>query len=153
MRSPHHPLVTLAALAALALAACDAYPTPPDARLPPGPPWGIVRFAFREYPGDTLSVIVTHGPTLEAARAYVRTGRGPRIPIGPIVRGAGIDGRYPFHFLPDQLRLVERVLEPCDAAFMYTEMDVEEFFREAAGAAEASHALWCPASAYPVAVY
>jgi len=152
MRSPHHPLVTLAALAALALAACDAYPTTPGPQSTPGLPWGIVRFAFEEYPGDTLSVIVTHGPTLEAARAYVRTGRGPRIPIGPIVRGAGIDGRYPFHFLPDQVRLVEHVLEPCDAAFMYTEIDVEEFFRVAAGALDASHVLWCPASAYPVAV-
>ena len=147
MRSLRPTLLPLVALlAGTVLASCDAYPTVPDH------PWGIVRFAFDDYPGDTLNVIVTHGPTLEAARTYIRTESGPRIPIGPIVRGAGIDGRYPFHFLADSVRLVESVSGGCDAAFMYTPLDVEEFFRTTVGSAEAAQAHWCPSGAYPVAV-
>ena len=51
-----------------------------------------------------------------------------------------IDGRYPFHFVADSVRLVESASGGCDAAFMYTSRDVEEFF-SSVGSAEAAQQL------------
>ena len=137
-------LPALAGLLAVAAGACE---------LSTGPVSGgaVVVFAFEGFPQDTLRVEVRDRETLRAAAAYVRTRQGPRMPIGPIVRGAGADSRYPFHFVPGSVRLAEVAMELCDGAPMRTAAEVEAFF-ELAGKAGARETTWCPWSAYPVEV-
>ncbi len=83
------------------------------------PAGGVIVFAFDGHPADTLRVLVLDPPTLAAAQAYLGGQGQARIPVGPIVRGPGVDSRYPFHFVPDSVRLAEVTIELCDAAPMH----------------------------------
>lgn len=143
-----------AALAAALLAGCEGS-TPPLA----GPstcvgipgPCAIVTFAWSAWP-DTMLVMVTHEPTIEAARSYVATGEGPSIPSGPILRGAGSDPRLPFHYVPEHVRLVDLAIELCDGRLMKTEAQLNEYLRGSTGNANASGGHFCPWDARPVHV-
>jgi hypothetical protein len=134
------------ALSALALlAACGSDATGPAY------PGAVVRFAFTGHPADTLRVLVRDRATVDAAVHYIVTGAGPHIPNGTIVRGAGADARYPFHFEPDSVRLADAAIELCDGAPMRTGGDVDEFF-SLSGPVERERARWCPWGAYPIGV-
>ena len=133
-----------AVLLAMAGGACTET-TADDAR------GAVVVFAFDGHPQDTLRVEVTDPETILQAEAYVRTGKGAHIPIGPIARGAGADPRYPFHFVADSVRLAEMTMELCDGAPMRTEAQVNELF-ELTGRAGKETAPYCPWSARPIAV-
>ncbi|MDF1503183.1 hypothetical protein [Roseisolibacter sp. H3M3-2] len=117
-----------------------------------GGPAALVTFAFRAHPQDTLVVEVRDTASARRAREYVATGRGPHIPSGWIVRGAGADPRYPFHFTPGSVRLAEATIELCDGAPMRTAAAVDQYMRGATGQQAPDSARWCPWSAYPVAV-
>ena len=138
-----------AALAAAALvgAACGG-----DDPASPADEAATVVFAFESHPDDTLEVRVRHAPTIAAARAYVNTKQGPRIPVGRIVRGAGSDPTYPFHFVPTSVRLAEATIELCDGAPMRTPAEVDAFIAGATGKPNARSATWCPWSAYPIGI-
>lgn len=112
----------------------------------------MIVFAFEGDPADTLRVLVRHPPTVDVARAYLRGENHANIPIGPIRRGAGVDPRYPFHFIPDSVRLAEFAIELCDAAPMRTPEAVDEFIIGSTGDSTATSATWCPWSATPIAV-
>jgi len=128
-------------LAVLALACSDQ-----------GPDEGaIVTFAF-EGRAATMRVLVTNDATIAQAESRIATGEGAAIPIGPIVRGAGIDGRYPFHFLPDSLELTELAIELCDGAPMTTAEQVDDFIEGSTGDRSSPRATWCPWGAYPIEV-
>jgi hypothetical protein len=111
----------------------------------------IVTFAFQGRT-DTMLVLITDRVTIAQAETRVRTGRGAAIPIGPIVRGAGVDPRFPFHFLPDSVRLAEVAIELCDGRPMRTAAEVDDFFEGSTGHRDAPRATWCPWGAYPIAV-
>lgn len=137
-------------LALLAFAACGGEGEEP---LGPAPEEAVISFAFQARPQDTLLVLVRNQETIAAAQQYIRDRRGAHIPIGPIRRGAGpADPRYPFHFVPDSVRLAEITIELCDGALMRTTAEVDAFFEGATGAANAASAPYCPWSAYPVRV-
>jgi hypothetical protein len=97
-------------------------------------------------------VLVTDPVTIAQAEARIANGTGPAFPIGPIVRGAGIDARYPFHFLPDSVRLAELAVEVCDGAPMKTPAEVDDFIEASTGNRSAPRAVWCPWSGFPMAV-
>jgi hypothetical protein len=111
----------------------------------------VVRFAFDGNPRDTMRVLITDPATIEAARAYIRTKQGAHIPIGPIVIGAGIDARYPYHFDPDAVRLAELAIEVCDGAPMRTPAEVAAFIQGSTGSTTA-RATWCPWGGRPVSI-
>ena len=111
----------------------------------------VVTFAFSGST-DTMRVHVRKASTIEAARAYIQTQTGPKFPIGTIVRGAGADPKYPFHYLPDEVSLAEVAMELCDGRPMKTEAAVEQFFTGSTGRSNAPTATYCPWGAYPVAV-
>ncbi len=134
-------------LALLAVAACGD-----DTAAPAQPRDGaIITFAFDQL-ADTLRVHVRDSATIAEAERRVGTGTGSRMPVGPIVRGAGVDARYPFHYLPDSLRLSDLAMEICDGRPMRTPAQVNEFFLLATGSANAARATWCPWGAHPIAV-
>jgi hypothetical protein len=95
---------------------------------------------------------VTDPVTIAQAEARIATGTGPTFPIGPIARGAGTDARYPFHFLPDSVRLAELAVEACDGAPMKTAAEVDDFFEGSTGNRNAPRAVWCPWGGFPMAV-
>ena len=139
-----------AALTIPALAvACDDSATEPGDDLPAA--GAIVTFAFAGNPADTLRVHVLDPATIAAARAYVTTKTGAAFPIGPIRRGAGVDARYPFHFVADSVRLAEVAMELCDGAPMRTAAAVDSFF-VLTGRPTAQSTTYCPWGAYPVDV-
>lgn len=111
----------------------------------------IVTFAF-EATNDTMLVLVTDSATIRHAEDRVATGSGPRMPVGPIVRGAGIDTRYPFRFEPEAVRLADVAIEVCDGRPMKSAAEVNQFFEWSTGNASAPRATWCPWGAKPVAV-
>jgi hypothetical protein len=135
-----------------AVVACAENGVAPDEQRDDPGAGAIVSFAFRSNPQDTMLVEVRDTTTVRLARAYVTTGRGPHIPSGYIVRGAGVDPRYPFHFVPASVRLAEVTIELCDGAPMRTPQAVDAYMRGATGQAAPDSARWCPWSAYPVAV-
>jgi hypothetical protein len=140
----------LAALTFTGLAAaCDDSATEPEEDAPAG--GAIVTFAFEGHPADTLRVHVLDSATIAAARAYVATRSGPTIPVGPIRRGAGVDPRYPFHFVPDSVRLADMAMELCDGSPMRTAAAVDSLFAWTGRAGQQS-TTYCPWSAYPIAV-
>jgi hypothetical protein len=111
----------------------------------------IVTFAFQGAT-DTMLVLIEDPVTIARAEARARTGVGAAIPIGPIVRGAGVDPRFPFRFLPDSVRLTELAIELCDGRPMRTAEEVDDFFEGSTGNRGAPRATWCSWGAYPVAV-
>jgi hypothetical protein len=130
----------------LAAACCCGPPTQPPLDV------GIVTFVFDGRPGDTMRVIVDHAPTLAAARRAVSDPRAARIPIGPILRGAGTDPRWPFHFDPLEIRIADAAMELCDGAPMRTAGEVDAFLA-GTGNADAERTTWCPWGARPIAVH
>jgi hypothetical protein len=142
-----HTLIA-AAGAAIALIGCgDNLTLPFD-----GVPGAIVRVVFDGNPADTLDIAVTDAATIAAARAFVLNGSGPRLVTGPIVKGVGYDPRFPFHFIPDSVKLADVAIEVCDGAPMHTTAEVEAFFQLSKGNANAPSAQWCPWNSRPIAV-
>jgi hypothetical protein len=147
-RHPHARQVRAAAVVAslsTLLSACDA------AVLEPRTEWGVIHFTFTDHPSDTLQVLVLDPATVMAAEAYLRSGRGPHVPSGPIRRGAGLDPRWPFHFVEHEVRMVEVSSPDCDAPPMRSSDDVETYFASSADR-EALQAPWCPSTAVPIDV-
>ncbi len=66
------------------------------------------------------------------------------------MRGAGEDPRYPFRFVPEEVRLVEAAMELCDGAPMRTAAEVDAYFLGATGSRRSKRAPWCPWSARPL---
>jgi hypothetical protein len=119
---------------------------------PPGPVSAIVTFAFNGDAADTMNVLVTRQSTIAAAQAYIATHRGPHLLAGTIVRGAGIDDRYPFQFVPESVEIIDAAVEVCDGTPMRTEAAVNDFFAASLGNRNAPAATWCPWSSYPIKV-
>ena len=137
----------LGGLPLAALLACGGDgPTPPAPEGPAAEVW----FAFGGYPADTLRVLLRGAGAIADVEAYLATQDGPRIPAGTIVRGAGLDPRYPFHFIPESVQIVDAAIELCDGQPMRTPAEVDEYMRGATGDANPERAPWCPWSAYPV---
>jgi hypothetical protein len=113
------------------------------------PAAAIVTIAWSSRP-DTMRVRVEGAQVIQAAEEYVRTGSGPGIVAGRIVRGAGVDPSVPFHYLPDSISLVEVAAELCDSALLRTPAAVDRFFSGATGRADAVSAPYCPWDARPV---
>ena len=109
-------------------------------------------FAFEGHPADTMVVTTNRPETIAAAKAYIATQRGPKLLAGTIVRGSGIDPRYPFQFVPETVQLIGAAVEACDGAPMRTEAAVNDFFQASQGNRNAPAATWCPWSSYPIAV-
>lgn len=138
----------LAAGAALAATvACDD----PAATSPLPEGGAIVTFTFSAT-NDTLDVLVLDSATIAQAREHAETGTGPKMPVGPIVRGAGIDPRFPFHYVPAEVRLDDLAIEVCDGRPMRTAEEVNEFFELSTGSRNSAQATWCPWGATPIAV-
>ncbi len=112
----------------------------------------VVTLVFDGRPADTMRVFVQSPAAIQAARDFVRTSTGPRLMSGTIVRGAGADPRFPFHFLPESIALVDTAIELCDGAPMRTPQAVDEFFLGSTGRADAQAATWCPWSSRPIAI-
>ena len=119
-----------------------------------GLPDGAVEvvLAFDGYPQDTLRIAITDTSAIRMAREFVNTRQGPKLPIGQIVRGSGIDRRYPYRYEPASVRFADFAIEVCDGAPMRTDSAVVEFMRGATGEANPTSATWCPWGAYPIAV-
>jgi hypothetical protein len=121
---------------------------------PLGLPDGAVEvvLAFDGFPQDTMRIAITDTSAIRLAREYVSTKQGPKLPIGRIVRGSGIDRRYPYRYEPESVRFADFAMELCDGAPMRTDSAVVEFMRGATGEANPTSATWCPWAAYPIAV-
>ncbi len=141
------PVLRILSLLLLAAVACG------DPTTAPYQPrdGAIITFAFDQL-ADTLRVHVRDSATIANAERRVETGVGSRMPVGPIVRGAGVDPRYPFHFVADSMRFADLAMEVCDGRPMRTPAQVTEFFQLATGNPNATSATWCPWGAYPIAV-
>lgn len=146
-RGRFSPAAAAGVLALATLLACDS-----DTVV--GLPEGAVEvmLAFDGFPQDTLRIAITDTAAIRMAREYVTTKQGPRLPIGRILRGAGIDPRYPFHFEPASVQFADVAMEVCDGAPMRTDSAVVEFMRGATGLANPTSATWCPWAAYPIEV-
>lgn len=146
-RGRFSPAAAAGVLALATLLACDS-----DTVV--GLPGGAVEvmLAFDGFPQDTLRIAITDTAAIRMAREYVTTKQGPRLPIGRILRGAGIDPRYPFHFEPASVQFADVAMEVCDGAPMRTDSAVVEFMRGATGLANPTSATWCPWAAYPIEV-
>lgn len=119
-----------------------------------GLPEGAVEvvLAFDGFPQDTMRIAITDTAAIRMAREFVTTKQGPKLPIGRILRGAGIDPRYPFHFEPASVQFADVAMELCDGAPMRTDSAVVEFMRGATGLANPTSATWCPWAGYPIEV-
>ena len=111
-----------------------------------------VKLAFSGYPQDTMRIAITDTAAIRLAREFVNTGTGPKLPIGRIMRGAGLDPRYPFRFEPGSVQFADFAMEVCDGAPMRTDSAVVEFMKGATGELNPTSATWCPWGAYPIAV-
>ena len=111
-----------------------------------------VKLAFDGYPQDTMRIAITDTAAIRLARQFVNTGEGPRMPIGRIVRGRGLDPKWPFHYEPGSVNFADFAMEVCDGAPMRTDSAVVEFMKGATGELNPTSATWCPWGAYPVAV-
>lgn len=132
--------------------ACKSTTSAPDECLV-GPTAGaaVVTIAWTSRP-DSMQVLVHGGAVVKAACDYVRSGTGPRIMAGRIVRGAGVDPRVPFHYLPDSVSLVDNAIELCDSRLLRTTAEVDAYFLASTGRVDAPSAPYCPWSARPVHV-
>jgi len=139
-------LVSLLAATGVTIAAACGDTTSP---IPDG--GAVVTFAFSAS-DDTLDVLVLDPETIAQAEQRVATGLGPRMPIGPIVRGAGIDPQYPFHYIESDVRLADLAAEVCDGRPMRTPAEVDAFFELSTGNRNAARATWCPWGATPIRV-
>lgn len=111
----------------------------------------VVTIAWTSRP-DTMRVLVNGAGVIGAACNYARTKSGPGILAGRIVRGAGVDARVPFHYLPDSVSLVDFTIELCDSALLRTSEEVEAYFLASTGRSDAPSAPYCPWGARPIRV-
>lgn len=111
----------------------------------------VVTIAWTSRP-DSMRVLVHGAGVVKSACDYIRTGTGPRIMAGRIVRGAGVDPRVPFHYLPDSVSLVDNTIELCDSRLLRTTAEVDAYFLASTGRVDAPSAPYCPWSARPVRV-
>jgi hypothetical protein len=133
-------------LGTLLVAGCDREAVTPH-RGPEGDDKkAIIVFTFHPSLQDTMRVLVRDSATIHKAQLVLQGKSIANIPIGPILRGTGIDPRYQFHFIPDSVRLAEVTIELCDGRPMKTEAMLDMFFRGA------SRVQWCPWSARVIAV-
>ena len=141
------PVAAAGVMLLLALTACDE-----DTVV--GLPDGAVevRLAFNGYPQDTMRIVITDTAAIRLAREFVNTGQGPKMPVGRIVRGRGIDPRYPFHYEPASVHFADVATEVCDGAPMRTDSAVLAFMQGATGETNPTSAIWCPWGAYPIEV-
>jgi len=142
-----HKLIAAVVTAAALVGCGDNLTLPFD-----GAPGAIVRVVFDGNPADTLDIAVTDAATITAARTFVLNGTGPRLVTGRIAKGVGYDPRFPFHFIPDSVKLAEVATEVCDGAPMHTAAEVAAFFQLSTGDANAPSAQWCPWNSRPIAV-
>src|SRR5262245_56455136 len=133
------------ALAAVAVVACSPV-TEPTGR------YAILIVGFASRPAVTLLLLVSDSATIARAESYVATHSGPRMISGQIMKGVGADARYPFHFEPASVQLVDAAIELCDGALMRTAQDVNNHFEASTGRASSASAPWCPWSSFPIAV-
>ena len=112
----------------------------------------VITFAFDGHPADTMRVLVSRQSTIAGAESYIAKHRGPRLLAGTIVRGSGVDARYPFQFIPESVELIDVAIEACDGAPMHTDAAVNDFFQGSLGNRNAPTATWCPWSSYPIQV-
>ena len=134
----------------LVVAACSSTeasePMPVDATA------AVLTVVFPSRPADTIDVLVTDPATIAAAETFVRTHTGPKLVSGRIVRGAGTDSRYPFHFIPESVQIVDAAIEICDGALMRTTHELDQFFTWSTGDQNSPSAPWCPWESQPIAV-
>jgi|SRR5690349_11382543 hypothetical protein len=112
----------------------------------------VITFAFDGHPADTMRVLVSREATIAAAQSYIAKHRGARLLAGTIVRGSGVDSRYPFQFLPESVEIIDAAIEICDGAPMRSDAAVNDFFQASLGNRNAPTATWCPWSSYPILV-
>lgn len=152
MRLPLKDLLCAAATVSVVTLGCR---DPADAeracRVNSGAGEAVITMVWRTRP-DSMRVLVRHQETVRAACEYVAMGSGPSILAGRIVRGAGVDPRVPFHYLPDSANLVEVAMELCDSALLRTPAEVDAYFLASTGSADSPSAPYCPWSARPVLV-
>ncbi len=142
----------MAAALVVAAAACsDSTAVADRCTVSPGAASAVVTIAWSSRP-DTMRVLVENAETVRAACEYVETGSGPTILAGRIVRGAGVDTRVPFHYLPTSVELVDLTMELCDSSLLRTPEAVDAFFLGSTGAVDAPSAPFCPWGARPIAV-
>ena len=141
------PVAAAGVMVLLALTACDE-------KTVVGLPDGAVevRLAFNGYPQDTMRIVITDTAAIRLAREFVNSGHGPKMPVGRIVRGRGIDPRYPFHYEPASVHFADVATEVCDGAPMRTDNAVLTFMQGATGETNPTSAIWCPWGAYPIEV-
>ena len=141
------PVAAAGVLALATLLACD------DDTIV-GLPEGAVEvvLAFDGYPQDTMRIAITDTTAIRLAREFVNAKQGPKMPVGRIVRGRGIDPRYPYHYEPASVHFADFATEVCDGAPMRTDSAVVEFMRGATGEQNPTSAIWCPWGAYPIEV-
>lgn len=141
------PVAVAGVLALATIVACD------DDTIV-GLPEGAVEvvLAFDGYPQDTMRIAITDTTAIRMAREFVNTKQGPRMPVGRIVRGRGLDPRYPYHYDPASVHFADFATEVCDGAPMRTDSAVVEFMRGATGLQNPTSATWCPWGAYPIQV-
>jgi len=121
-----------------------------DSASDPALPGTVVLFTFGSAsPADTLRVEIRDAATRGTVQAVLESRSAAHIPIGPILRGAGTDPRYPFHFDPDSVRMTEVAAEVCDALPMRTPAQVDSFIGGSTGNPSARSATWCPWAATP----
>lgn len=111
----------------------------------------VITFEFTGN-NETMKVLVTDSLTIHQAEQRIATGNGPRMPVGTIVRGAGVDARYPFRYEESSVRLADFAIEICDGSPMKTPAQVNQYFEWSTGNANAPRAPWCPWGATPIAV-
>jgi hypothetical protein len=136
----------MAALVAACSSAETSEPVPVDANA------AVITVVFPSHRADTLDVIVTDPATIAAAESFVRTHTGPKLVSGRIVRGAGMDSRYPFHFIPESVKLVDAAMEICDGEPMRSTQALDLFFEWSTGDRSSASAPWCPWESQPIAV-
>ncbi len=135
-------------MCAMSAASCVDSLTPPFS----GTPGVVMRLVFDGHPADTMDVPLTDPTTIAAVEQFLGDGQSSHLVIGPIAKGVGYDERYPFHFIPDSVRVTDAATEICDGAPMHTAAEVNTFFQNETGNANAATATWCPWSSRPIAV-
>lgn len=134
------------------LSACNS-PTEVSSACSVGPnaTEAVVTMAWTSRP-DSLRVLVRNAETIRAACTRATTGTGSAIMSGRIVRGAGVDPRVPFHYVPETVTLADLTIELCDSSLLRTTTAVDEFFLGSTGDVNSPSAPYCPWSAPPVKV-
>lgn len=140
----------LLAAPALFIGACSS--TEPSEPMPVDATAAVVTVVFPSHRADTLDVLVTDPATIAAAESFLRTHSGPKLVSGRIVRGAGVDARYPFHFVPESVKIVDAAMEICDGEPMRSAQALDSFFEWSTGDRNSPWAPWCPWESQPIAV-